>query len=975
MQKRRHATGVKDKKMEQIRNILKEQEIEADDRMITAIGEQFDKGFTVLFHHQVLTDNKAVYLIFSRESDNKTYRAFKYIQNNSLIRKADMDLSKINFSNDMKENIVALIARYVLDDESYDFFEVTQHYNAGKSGSAVFRAVFGTEQCGTSNQRVFKINLVSEIEQEHNNFKKYLYGSRPESFPVVEYKPENRAYEYAMLTYESVRGFSANDEVSLLSEYIRKMLSNHPTVAAIDNLSEKLKEVFRGDLYALYQKLISSSETMSYRQIHDFKLPAIESFDKCLILDESIKEKVRNNPDYITMGEIKKMANETFLADKIQNALDNLGKNFSEYKIIEIRKQSGRVSLKLLNAEYNRIDIESHDDPNMPLTIGNKIAFLSFSEPQKEREAFYKQIALKISSLGIEEFQGYCNSSCIEQAVNQMLDKHDRCCTVLAHGDLNPFNILLISDTNTGNMKFKIIDYQQFRQDDLFFDLAKLETELLIQYFADNPQFSFAEIKSLAERIFLCDTTLPIPFKFFMNFRNILQAVAEKPQVYVMSEAGWYRNYLTDIAVYALAYQKYHNNEERKRQTALVLALENMSIINRFQEYDFKELRQRISYLLKDASVPVEIINKLKKDYEFWRNKVADLLMSLAIVEKEIHDLELQYQSVFYDYLIKKRKREFALRKIELMQKKLEFIDQKNVCFIQPEECPLPEGKKKTLKPDNSDSVILTFCQNQYRITPRDNRTTDFFFRNDFWIGASSSFSMPIKVFSCKTKFFITDSGKKIFSLKFRPFEKSEIFMLILPELKSEIKEYHRNYKKMNAQIEAYEKAGVWRSEDIEAFKEIYRKMAKIYSPNAYGMGYPEDWDEKKKENYKTVWLQMQRCKEAGDLESLKRVFELNYDLALGDNEKFIQELLEKGDSQFFSEQIEKLKQHFDEIGKEIDRLRKTEVYGYKKYLSEENEKNALMQRNEAELNKLQQKIEDENRGLEDMLANHHRPR
>ena len=84
--------------MEAVKNILKEQKIEADDSMVTAIREQFDKGFTVLFHHQVLTDNKAVYLIFSRESDNKTYRAFKYIQNNSLIRKADMDLSKINFN-------------------------------------------------------------------------------------------------------------------------------------------------------------------------------------------------------------------------------------------------------------------------------------------------------------------------------------------------------------------------------------------------------------------------------------------------------------------------------------------------------------------------------------------------------------------------------------------------------------------------------------------------------------------------------------------------------------------------------------------------------------------------------------------------------------------------------------------------------------------------------------------------------------
>ncbi len=66
--------------------------------------------------------------------------------------------------------------------------------------------------------------------------------------------------------------------------------------------------------------------------------------------------------------------------------------------------------------------------------------------------------------------------------------------------------------------------------------------------------------------------------------------------------------------------------------------------------------------------------------------------------------------------------------------------------------------------------------------------------------------------------------------------------------------------------------------------------MAKFELMKVY---YGSDSEDKKallsdhyyRNRNKIVWLQMQRCKEAGDLEGLNKIYQLNYDLALGDNE------------------------------------------------------------------------------------------
>ncbi|MCB1192433.1 MAG: NUDIX domain-containing protein [Leptospiraceae bacterium] len=478
--------------------------------------------------------------------------------------------------------------------KSYHTIQIVSVYNEGKTGALVFK-ILGYDKTNTIS-RILKYDYIYRVNKEYYNFNqneklhggiytpphcKRFFGSENSTHAFLELKP---ADEYA----------NASDMFSLRNILTKKIYEFSTDAHLKKFTSDSLRSIMDWFFNSIYKNTTEGdfpyqkSET-PYQNSLDLFLPPRKIYKGKIDFNGSQNGKdgfIKIDPNKVFSYDLKPTDNQ-HIAEIVFKVGYNPEKSGRYYRIdVKSTIESSKIDL----LEQNNWHLYFHPKTNLSgLSRESLFQELSYQTNYLNNE-FGKYKLLNI-------FHPYQRKNIYETNyyIEQLLQKVGiNYSTYFLHGDLNPSNIL-ICRLSAGRFHPILIDFYETIESNpefspnLFFDVARLETEILIQMLSsvmekvfktkeDSSKLSAKEIE------FILDFETKL-FEFnhksqsfngdfiIFELRNILKEIIGTQFKTEYNSYEWYKNYILCTAIFSLGFTKFKLESPRSKHIALIWAM------------------------------------------------------------------------------------------------------------------------------------------------------------------------------------------------------------------------------------------------------------------------------------------------------------------------------------------------------------------------------------------------------------------
>lgn len=560
----------------------------------------------------VIDDNERWYLNKKQKELGINDSQAKQIED-SLLMKYKRDDCKIKnwqvFPQDTSTRFPLLIddLKKYGNIKSYHTIQIVSVYNEGKTGALVFK-ILGYDKTNTIS-RILKYDYIYRVNKEYYNFNqneklhggiytpphcKRFFGSDNSSHAFLELKP---ADEYA----------NASDMLSLRNILTKKIYEFSTDAHLKKFTSDSIRNIVDWFFNSIYKN--TSENEFPY---HRRNAPYQNSLDLFLPPRKIYKGKIdfngfQNGKDGFINVEHNKILSYDLKPTE--------NKNVAEVVFKVSYNPKGETD------KYYRIDIKSTIESSKIDVLDQKNWNLYFHPKTNlsglNRESLFQNLSHQASYLDNEYgkykllniFHPYQRKNLYETNyyIEQLLQKvGTNYSTYFLHGDLNPSNIL-ICRLSAGRFHPILIDFYEAIQSNpefspnLFFDIARLESEIVIQMLSSvlDKVFKTKEdcSKLTAKEIeFVLDFEQKL-FEFnhksqsfngdFIVFeiRNILKEIIAGQFKNEYENFEWYKNYILSLATFSLGFTKFKYESQRSKHIALVWSMRQFYRFETFQSF------------------------------------------------------------------------------------------------------------------------------------------------------------------------------------------------------------------------------------------------------------------------------------------------------------------------------------------------------------------------------------------------------
>lgn len=525
----------------------------------------------------------------------------------------------------------------------FEEIEIQEIFNEGKTGAIVFK-IKGKKH-GVELFKILKYDYFPRIMKEFTGFtdKERLHGR---TIPT-NYKPHsgNEGYQHGFLEFQPADNFT--NAIKMLS--LKKVVTSREIYNFLSG-----GHIMQRRLTRPLEQVVDSLVTSFYSPIISKEEPFQNSLEQFLPPREVRTGKIEwntsntNNDNYFTKVKAEEIIDYNLYPNETtgkSNATFKLLLDINGYKYridadVEIKSDKVLQNLSDKSKWILSIDRRTQKKDVRKHFIGKIAQNFSFLEDKLE--------TFKLSPIFRENAQSqvdYDTHLMLDQLLKNTGKVYSTNCL---HGDLNPSNILLCK-LSTGLFDPILIDfYDTGLSGNAFYDLARLETELVIYLLSNELKVRFNlhdESKIHSEEV----------IKFILKNEELLFALDQKENLFTgdfllfefrkilskvmkntlkVSSADWFKNYLACVGIFGLKYNKFQESELNKT----IAILWSLRAFHRFENYQSN----------MEVGIEKEAQNDIEEDNPLTRLK--EQCKKESNINKKTLGIEPAINNVFVDF-------------------------------------------------------------------------------------------------------------------------------------------------------------------------------------------------------------------------------------------------------------------------------------------------------------------------------------
>ncbi|MCB1157656.1 MAG: hypothetical protein KDK45_09150, partial [Leptospiraceae bacterium] len=592
----------------------KEQNLKAyREEVILAVNNQASYGFIDDVERRILDRFRKSWQLSELETKKIEHEIISAIKTDDVIEIEHFDLLEEASSGYHKSLFSDL--QYYARVKKYYRISIQNVFNEGKTGALVFqiRARKGHE----SVSRILKYDFYLRIQKEYTNF---IENERLHAVFASPKCEQILIQENGFLELQPADDFANAREMNSL-----RQLFTSGVYSISDDIQRKslLLEALREILNWLFSK-VYQTESKPFLRLHTEYQNAFDHFLP---------------PRWFLDGKI--LPSGKIFTDK--NLIKIPKKNVISY---DLKRNNSHIELtvkawftqKGSELQY-RCDVVCQLSQQEAVILGDDKAwelYVAKGQGQPYRKHFLKKIKeetewlwkkaekLSLSSFLREGGEG-ANSFETGYYLESLLKRSGRIInTSFLHGDFNPSNLLFCRSEASKYYPILIDFYDTGLDGNLFFDLARLEIELvtilLTSYLhntlgipLDCKEIQNSELEFILdweEELFQLKSSSLFSGDFILlELRTIIHELIANYLPGDFSDFLWLKNYYFALGIFGISFQKFQKESNLSRYIALIWAARSMNRVERFQDFIETRIftnRTQEQYSNKDNKSPVD---------------------------------------------------------------------------------------------------------------------------------------------------------------------------------------------------------------------------------------------------------------------------------------------------------------------------------------------------------------------------------